>query len=167
MGERPAAKTATKEHGMFDRILVPVDGSPTSDLGLETAIRLAQDQGATLHLLHVINERVITQNLEGGAAEVGRLLDSLRANGKQILARAEAITRKQRVRVKSELIENIVRSVADVIVAQAKKARADLIVIGTHGRRGVSRLVMGSDAEGVVRTTPVPVLLVRSRARPG
>lgn len=149
---------------MFDRILVPVDGSPTSDLGLETAIRLAKDQGATLHLLHVINERVITQNLEGGAAEVDRLLDALRGSGRQILARAEAKARKQRIRVKGDLVENIIRSVADVIVAQAKKARADLIVIGTHGRRGVSRLVMGSDAEGVVRTTPVPVLLVKSRA---
>ena len=150
---------------MFKRILVPVDGSPTSGLGLDKAIRLAKDQRAVLCLLHVIDERVITQNLEGGAAEIDRLFDSLRASGKQILARAEAKARKQRVRVKPVLVENIIRSVADVIVGQAKKWHADLIVVGTHGRRGVSRLVMGSDAEGVVRTTPVPVLLVRSRAR--
>lgn len=150
---------------MFKRILVPVDGSATSGLGLDKAIRLAKDQGATLCLLHIIDERVLTQNLEGGAAGIDRLLDSLRAGGKQILARAEAKARKQRVRVKPVLLENIIRSVADVIVRQAKLWRADLIVLGTHGRRGVSRLVMGSDAEGVVRSTPVPVLLVRSRAR--
>jgi nucleotide-binding universal stress UspA family protein len=152
---------------MFKRILVPVDGSRTSGLGLEQAIRLAKDQRAVLYLLHVIDERVITQNLEGGAAEIDRLFDSLRASGKQILANAEAQARKKRVRVKAVLVENIIRSVADVIVGQAKKVRADLIVLGTHGRRGVSRLVMGSDAEGVVRTTSVPVLLVRSRTRPG
>ena len=150
---------------MFKRILVPVDGSQTSGLGLDKAIELAKDQRATLCLLHVIDERSITQNLDGGAAEIDRLFDSMRAAGTQILARAEAKTRKQRARTKAILVENIIRSVADVIVGQAKKLRADLIVIGTHGRRGISRLVMGSDAEGVVRTAPVPVLLVRSKAR--
>src|SRR5690348_11079664 len=115
------------ERDMFKRLVVPVDGSHTSGLGLEQAIRLAKDQRAMLYLLHVIDERAITQNLEGGAAEIDRLFDSLRANGKQILDRAEAKARKQRVRVKSVLVENIIRSVADVIVAQAKKARADLI----------------------------------------
>jgi nucleotide-binding universal stress UspA family protein len=152
---------------MFKRILVPVDGSRTSELGLDQALRLAKDQRAALCLLHVVDERAISQNLEGGGgAEIDRLFDSLRASGRQILARAAAKARKKRrVRVKTVLVENIIRSVADVIVGQAKKWRADLIVIGTHGRRGISRLVMGSDAEGVVRATPVPVLLVRSRAR--
>jgi nucleotide-binding universal stress UspA family protein len=51
---------------------------------------------------------------------------------------------------------------ADVIVREAKKQRADLIVLGTHGRRGMRRLVLGSDAEQVVRMSPVPVLLVRA-----
>ena len=149
---------------MFKRILVPVDGSHTSGLGLDRAIRLAKVQRATLCLIHVVDERVTAQYFEGGAAVLDRVLDSLRAGGKEVLARAEAKARRQRVQVKTVLAENIIRSVADVIVGQAKKWRADLIVIGTHGRRGVARLVMGSDAEGVVRTTPVPVLLVRSGA---
>jgi len=149
---------------MFKQILVPVDGSRTSGLGLDKAIRLAKDQGATLCLVHVVDESVITQGFEGGAAVIDQLLASLRAAGRQIIARAEAKARRQGVRVKTALVENVLRSVADVIVGQAKKWRADLIVIGTHGRRGVSRLVMGSDAEGVVRTAPVPVLLVRSSA---
>jgi nucleotide-binding universal stress UspA family protein len=150
---------------MFKRILVPVDGSHTSGLGLDKAIRLAKDQRATLCLLHVVDERAVAQNLEGSAAAIDQLFESLRSAGQEILAKAEAKARKQRVRVKAVLVENIIRSVADVIVGQAKRWRADLIVIGTHGRRGISRLVMGSDAEGVVRTTPVPVLLVRSKAR--
>lgn len=152
---------------MFKRILVPVDGSHASGLGLDAAIRLAKDQRAALCLLHIVDQRAITQNLagEGGAAVIDQIFDSLRASGRQIAAKAEAKARKQRVRAKAVMVENISRSVADVIVGQARKYRADLIVIGTHGRRGVSRLVMGSDAEGVVRTTPVPVLLVRSKAR--
>ena len=60
------------------------------------------------------------------------------------------------------MLETRGRSVAEVIIAHAKKLRADLIVLGTHGRRGVSRLVMGSDAEGVVRSARVPVLLVHA-----
>jgi len=150
---------------VFKRILVPVDGSHTSGLGLDKAIRLAKDQRAALCVVHVVDERVITQNLDSAGVEVDQLLASLRAGGRQILARAEAKARTQRVRVKAVLVENILRSVADVIIGQARKWRADLIVIGTHGRRGVSRLVMGSDAEGVVRSTPVPVLLVRSETR--
>lgn len=153
---------------MFKRILVPVDGSRASELGLAKAIKLAKEQRAALCLLHVVDQRAITQNLagEGGAAVIDQLFDSLRASGKQIVARAEASARKQRVRAKAVLVENISRTVADAIIAQARRWRADLILMGTHGRRGLSRLVMGSDAEAVVRGASAPVLLVRaSKAR--
>ena len=150
---------------MYKRILVPIDGSPTSELGLAEAIKLAKDPRTALCLLHVVDERVLAQNIDVGASQVDSLLASLRDGGRQILGKAQANLQKQHVKAKSVLVENIARSVADIIVEQAKKWRADLIVIGTHGRRGVSRLVMGSDAEGVVRTTPVPVLLVRAGTR--
>lgn len=150
---------------MFKRILVPMDGSRTSDLGLEEAIKLAKDQRARLCLLHVVDESVLTQYVYADAATVDTLLESLLESGRKVLDKAEAKVRKQRIRSQSVLIENILGNVADVIVQQAKKWRAQLIVIGTHGRRGVSRMVMGSAAEGVVRTTPVPVLLVRAASR--
>lgn len=151
---------------MFKRILVPVDGSNAAGLGLDTAIKLAKDQGAVLHVLHVVDNRVLTQGIGmGGGAGIERLFESLRASGKKVLAKAQARTLKHQVRTKIILDESTVRSVSDVIVRQAKKLRADLIVIGTHGRRGISRLVMGSDAEGVVRTAPVPVMLVRSKTK--
>lgn len=153
---------------MFKHILVPVDGSHASSLGLDKAIRLAQEQRATLHVLHVIDNRAVTQSLGlgmGSGAGIDGLFESLRDSGRKVLASAEARARKHKIRVKAALVDNSVRSVADVIVSQAKKLRADLIVLGTHGRRGISRLVMGSDAEGVVRNTPAPVLLVRSKAR--
>jgi len=95
-----------------------------------------------------------------------RRLRSLRKGGKKILAKAGAKVEKQRVTFKSVLIENLGHTVSDVIIDQARKLRADTIVMGTHGRRGITRMVMGSDAEGVVRRAPVPVLLVRSNMRP-
>jgi nucleotide-binding universal stress UspA family protein len=89
----------------------------------------------------------------------------LRKGGKAILARAAAEAKKRGVTAKTVLAENLAGRVADVIVRQAKRRRADLLVLGTHGRRGLTRMVMGSDAELVVRYTPAPVLLVRGKGR--
>ena len=152
---------------MFKNILVPIDGSRTSGLGLDEAIKLAKDQEATLYLLHVVDDHAL---LRSGATPEGTyidgLLEALRENGRKIIAEAEARVRKQDIRSKSILIENLGSRISDLILNQARELNADLIVLGTHGRRGVRRLVMGSDAEGVVRETTVPVLLVRSTALP-
>lgn len=156
---------------MFRRILVPIDGSPPSNLGLREAISMAKDQKAALCLLHVLDQRIITQGLDGmtyvSAEYVDEFLAALRKEGQAILAKAEKQAQKQAVKCKTVLIEMIGRPVSDVIIDQAKRWRADLIVLGTHGRRGLSRVVLGSDAEGVVRATNVPVLLMRSPAAGG
>lgn len=152
---------------MFKRILVPVDGSPTSDRGLAHAIKLARSQKAALCVLHVVDEGAIVQHADLGAAVdvIEKLLASLRDGGSKIIAKAEARAAKQGIKARAILVENVARNVADLIVENAGKWRADLIVMGTHGRRGITRMVMGSAAEGVVRSAAVPVLLVR--ARPG
>lgn len=150
---------------MFRRILVPIDGSPTSNLGLREAIKMAQDQSATLCLLHVVDEMIVTRGFDGTmyvtSGYIDEFLAALRKEGKKILAKAENRVKKHAIKCQTVLSETVGHAVADVIIEQAKKWRADLIVLGTHGRRGITRLVMGSDAEGVVRTTRVPVLLVR------
>lgn len=155
---------------MFRRILVPIDGSSTSNRGLEEAIGLAKDQKAKICLLHVIDELIVPTGPDGMMYMPPSYLDeyvrSLRSGGKKLLARAEAKVRKRGIAVETVLRETLGHRVADLIIKQAKRWRADVIVLGTHGRRGVSRLVMGSDAELVVRETPVPVLLVRSPLRP-
>jgi nucleotide-binding universal stress UspA family protein len=155
---------------MFRRILVPVDGSPASNLGLDEAIKLAAGEDVTLCLLHVVDEFAVAQGMDGpmygGAAYVEGFLNALREGGKKILTKAEARASKRGVKTDAVLVETMGRGVADIILNQAKKARADLIVMGTHGRRGVVRLVMGSDAEGVVRGARTPVLLVRSTREP-
>ena len=147
---------------MYKRILVPVDGSATSRRGLRAAIELAKSQRARLVILNVVDAVPVFASLEGVVAYDPGILDALKKGGQAILARAAAEAKKRGVQAKTVLAENIAGRVADAIVRQARKQRADLIVIGTHGRRGVSRMVMGSDAELVVRHTPVPVLLVRA-----
>ena len=154
---------------MFKRILVPIDGSPTSNLGLREAIKLAQDQSAALYLLQVVDELIVAQGFDGtmyvAPESIDDFLTALRKEGKALLARAESRVNQHGIKCQTVLVETVGHAVADVIIEQAKKHRADLIVLGTHGRRGLSRIVMGSDAEGVVRGTKVPVLLVRSPAR--
>jgi nucleotide-binding universal stress UspA family protein len=150
---------------MSKRILVPIDGSRTSNRGLAEAIKMARSQKARLCLLHVVDERAVALSPEAGGVYLDRLLNVMRESGKKILASAADSARQRGVKASTVLVENVTRTVADIVVAQARKFGADLIVIGTHGRRGVSRLVMGSDAENVVRTAPVPVLLVRASTR--
>ena len=152
---------------MFRKILVPVDGSASASRGLKEAIRLAKERNAVIMLLHVVDETPLLQtaSVEGGAYFFDELLKGLVADGRKLLEKATATAKAAGLRVKPLLLEDIGRPVADVIVSQAKKLRADLIVIGTHGRRGLTRVVMGSDAESVVRQSPVPVMLVRLGTR--
>ena len=150
---------------MYKRILVPVDGSATSRRGLKAALRLARGQRAALLVLNVVDAMPILATVEGGAALDSGVFESLRASGRKVLDRALAEAKRGGVRAKGVLAENLAGRVADVIVRQARKLRADVIVIGTHGRRGLSRMVMGSDAELVVRYSSVPVLLVRAPGR--
>lgn len=154
---------------MFRRILVPIDGSTPAKRGLEQAVLLAKDQGALLGLLHVVDESMISRSLDSSTFMPANYVEDLTKNlndaGRKLLDRAEADVRKQRVKVEAMLVETVGRRVADVIVAQAKKWKADVIVLGTHGREGLARVVLGSDAELVVRESPVPVLLVRGSAK--
>lgn len=145
----------------YRRILVAVDGSPASMKGLREAIRLAKDGRAQLFLLHVVNEFYAFANLDGVAPGVD-LVPALREGGQRILAKAKAAAEKEGLRAKTLLRETLGGPAADSIVRDARRQRADLIVLGTHGRRGLRRLVLGSDAEAVVRSSPVPVLLVRA-----
>jgi nucleotide-binding universal stress UspA family protein len=152
---------------MYRRILVPIDGSPTSKLGLKEAIGLAKTEGARLRVLNVLDEKLAVPGMDAyGVADLTTLLGVLNLEGRKALKDAVALTRRQGVQVDTEMAEGRGRFVSDVIVDAAKTWRADLIVMGTHGRRGFNRLLMGSDAERVLRETPVPVLFVRGEPSP-
>ncbi|HUJ86388.1 MAG TPA: universal stress protein [Burkholderiales bacterium] len=148
----------------YKRILVPVDGSRAASRGLREAIRLAKGQKASLQLVHVVDEHtVLVSGAEIGPYMVNLMLE-LRKRGSRVLRKAEALVRRNGLKCTAVLLEAQAAPAADLIVRQARKSRADLIVIGTHGRRGLRRLIMGSDAEQIVRTAPVPVMLVRAPA---
>ncbi|TAK86805.1 MAG: universal stress protein [Betaproteobacteria bacterium] len=145
----------------YRRILVAVDGSPAAAKGLREAIRLAGEEGAQLFILHVVDEFYAFANLDGMAPGVD-LVPVFREGGRRVLDKAKTIATKAKLKVTTVMRETVGGPAADIIVREAKKQRADCIVLGTHGRRGVRRLVLGSDAEQVVRTATVPVLLVRA-----
>jgi nucleotide-binding universal stress UspA family protein len=147
---------------MYKKILVPVDGSRASNRGLREAIRLARDQKASLQLLHIIDDLVFTPSF-GAAVYADQLLDALREASRRVLQRADATARRHGIKPNAVMLDSLGERAGDLIVRQAKKWHADLIVIGTHGHRGLGRLVLGSDAESVVRAAPVPVLLVRAK----
>ncbi|MFM9971550.1 MAG: universal stress protein, partial [Burkholderiales bacterium] len=107
---------------------------------------------------HVVDESATLSLAEAGAA-IDVIFEELKQNGKKVLAAASKMVAKTGVKFDTALVESVGMRVADQITAEAKRWRADLIVIGTHGRRGMQRLLMGSDAEMVVRNTEVPVLL--------
>ena len=149
--------------GAYRKILVAVDGSKASAKGLREALRLAKAERARLFILHVVDDYPAFQAMDAmmAGAPGGDLVPFLREGGKRVLARAERLARKQGVKCTPILREQIGGPAAQPIVREARKVGADLIVLGTHGRRGMRRLVLGSDAEQVVRTASVPVLLVR------
>lgn len=147
---------------MYERILVPIDGSPTSELGLKEAMRLAMLTHGRLRLIHVIDELSFALAADSYGNYAGELLDLLQKNGAELLAKAQTAARAQGLQTDTVLYENLAKTVAQRVVDEAVSWQADLIVVGTHGRRGVRRMVLGSSAEGILRTSPVPVLLVRA-----
>ena len=147
---------------MYQRILVAIDGSPTSEQGLDQAIAMARLTGGAIQLVNVVDELVFVTGFETGATYANTVLPRLRQKSESVLAAAKQRAAAAGVAVETLRVECFARRVSDVIFERAKDWKADLIVLGTHGRRGVNRLMLGSDAEQVVRMAPVPVLLVRS-----
>jgi len=152
---------------VYQRILVPIDGSPTADRGLTEAIAVARLTGGSLRLLHVLDELVFVTGFETGATYLNTVLPQLRQQSEQLLAKAKQDAAAAGVGVEALGVECFARRPSDVIVEQAAAWPADLIVIGTHGRRGAARLMLGSDAEQVLRMASVPVLMLRSAKEPG
>lgn len=145
---------------MYQRILVPVDGSSTSDAGLAEAIRLARGGGGRLRLIHVIDDQSFGFGMAAYGEYPGDWLTVLREIGLDILSKAHAAAKEAGVDAETKLHDGLLGSLADIVQKEAAQWPAELIVLGTHGRRGVRRFVMGSDAERIVRSANVPVLLV-------
>lgn len=147
---------------MYKNILIAVDGSTTSWRGLSEGLRLAKATGGRVLLLHIVNALLLESEI-ASTAYYRALAEAFRKDGLEILEQAATAARDAGVPFEQKMIEKIGAHASDEIVAAAKNWHADLIVLGTHGRRGLNRLVMGSDAELVLRHSPIPVLMVREQ----
>jgi nucleotide-binding universal stress UspA family protein len=138
---------------MYDDILLPTDGSAGMEAVIDHAGRLAAEHGARVHALYVVDTASLSDlPVEGGFEGVSRQLNT---EGDRALADVEE---RLDVPVERSLRDG---SPAREIVAYATEEGCDVVVMGTHGRTGVDRLILGSVAERVVRSSPVPVLTVR------
>jgi nucleotide-binding universal stress UspA family protein len=148
----------------FRRILVPIDFSPSSRLALEHAKALVTKFGGVLEVLHVVEDRVATELWPAdGHAPSPQIEEVLLRNAEQGLM--ACLTKEERAQYGATLTL-LIGPPAMTIVEHAATSRADLIVMGTNGRSGLSHVLVGSVAERVVRTASCPVLVVRWAARP-
>lgn len=149
---------------MYQRILVPVDGSPTSEAGLSEAVKLAKLTGASIQLVHVIDDLPFMMGTDGFGAMSADILGIMKEAGQKVLVNARKLVEMSGVPVETVLFDTFEGRLSERVAFQALAWKADLIVLGTHGRRGVQRMLLGSGAEQIVRSSALPVLLVRGPA---
>ena len=147
---------------MYKRILVPVDGSETSNKAVVAALQMARENGGRVRLVHVLDELAYLSGYEIG----GDLLKVARDYALKVLDDALAMAKSAGVPTDTKLMEAPGARLGEVVADEARSWEADLIVTGTHGRRGVGRVLLGSGAEQVLRLAPVPVLAVRAPEAP-
>lgn len=148
---------------MFKRILVAVDGSQTADQALKEAIKLAKELQAQLRIVHAVD--IANMYLSVDFIDPSEISVAMIKSGQEILRKAKAVAKGAGIPVETRLIEinTLDHSIPEMIAENAEAWPADLVVICTHGRRGLSHLFLGSVAEGVVRVATKPVLLVRGK----
>ncbi|TWO72716.1 universal stress protein [Caenimonas sedimenti] len=152
---------------MYQRILVPVDGSDTSNQALTVAIGLAQAFHGRLRLIHVVAEMGYSTGLEPYGGYSGGLVQAIREAGSRVLADGMALARAADVEADSVLFDEFGGRLGETVADAATEWKADLVVVGTHGRRGLGRLLLGSGAEQIIRLAPVHVLAIRGTSATG
>ncbi len=142
----------------YQRILVPVDGSATALQALATAIEFAGTSGGKLLAVHAVEELAFVAGMDYS----GQLITVAREAGEKSLQDAAQRARDASVDVETRLLEQTANRLGESIAQCAQEWKADLIVVGTHGRRGMGRLLLGSGAEQIIRLAPAPVLVIRA-----
>ncbi|HRE18071.1 MAG TPA: universal stress protein [Rhodocyclaceae bacterium] len=147
---------------MYKQILVAIDDSQTAQCALQEAAGIAQAHGASLQITHVVDESLLNihKSILTNPEALEQARRALVEGGAKLLADAkQAVT--NRIDASVKLLESRSHRVSEILAQEAEDGSADLIVIGTHGRRGLSKLLVGSVAEQVVRAAQCSVLLVR------
>lgn len=148
---------------MYKKIFVAIDDSPTSQKALHEAIQLANSSQAALCVAHAADESLLAQHGMGIGTyiDVDRTRQAIRETSQGLLDAASAQARAAGMAAETRLLEATDKRVAELIADGAAAWGADLIVVGTHGRRGVARLLVGSVAENLVRIAGTSLLMVR------
>ena len=144
---------------MYRKILMPADGSPSSELAIEKGLELAKLTGAEVTFLHILENPLAAGYVAAAnMAYSAELYEDLRNSANQLLEHVVAMALEKGVTAKGVLVEDV-----DPVQAihEAEKDH-DLVVMGTHGRRGFNRWMFGSVAGGALRRSTVPYLVVRS-----
>lgn len=143
--------------GLYERILVPTDGSAASEAAIEQGVELAEIHDATIHAIYVINTASFATIPTEGSWE--GISDILEREGEEALN--EVV---QAAQARDVPVERVTRegSPSREILRYAESEHCDLIVMGTHGRGGIDRLLLGSVTEKVVRSAPMPVLTIQA-----
>lgn len=151
---------------MYKHILFASDGSPASDKALNEAVRLVHD-GAEIRVLTVVTDPVAAYASPYGLAfDAGLVRNAAIESGRAALQSTLDKLTAQGVKTSGDLLdltEMVSGNIAAAILQEAAAWPADLIVVGTHGRRGLRRFFLGSVAEELARTSPLPLLLVRGQ----
>ncbi len=147
---------------MYKRILIATDGSKLSKMAVSSGIQLAELAGAQIIALNVV-PRYPLSYFEGGMAvsmmDVGKIEKEWAENGQAIVAAVAASAVAQGVKAKAVTVKSDL--VAEAIINAAKKHKCDLIVMASHGRNGIKRLLMGSETQHVLTHSHIPVLVLR------
>lgn len=136
---------------MYEEILVPTDGSPGAEAAIDHAVHIARQNDATINPVYVVDV--------SDMGDIGDDPDALRAEGSDVIEPVVDAARGAGLEVNEHILEGTPN---ERIVECAESHDADLVVMGTHGKSGLSRVLLGSTAEKVVRNSPVPVLTVRN-----
>lgn len=147
---------------MYQKILIPIDGSPTAAKALDSAIGLAKAFDAQLRLVHVVEELAYLSGYDQFGGYSGELIKAMHDNGAKMLNEGMATAKAAGVATDNMLFDKFGARLGETVAEAAKRWGADLIVVGTHGRHGIGRLLMGSGAEQIIRLAPVPVLVIRA-----
>lgn len=148
---------------MYKRIMVAVDESFMTSQVMETAIELAKATGAQVAICHAIDETILAQREVAMMLpnSVGKTEARMRLGAQGLLGRLAETARAAGIEVEIRLVESEQKHVSDMLIDAATEWQADLLIVGTHGRRGIERFFVGSVAERLVRKSQVSLLLVR------
>src|SRR4051812_26615849 len=148
---------------MYRTLLVPVDGSTAATAGLDEAIRIAAHVGARIHLMNIVDDSAFDGSADSSAAATsGSVRDVVRERGEKVLRRARERAEAKGVIASTALVAGGSERLLSLVARQADESSADLIVLGMHRRRSLSRVFTSSESKHLLNEVAVPVLLVRT-----